>query len=156
MKIAGKTPSINHDIVVIPRGDEKFVFKLRAISGYDAFNEAVKTPEPPVKIMKGGNEGKDFDNPGYLKKLWDHHLLQYDWMCIETLKTTEDLEWETVKYDDPETWSNWRQEMLDSNFSQAEIDYLEKKISEVNNLTPEMMDKAKEDFLSGEPQQEDK
>jgi hypothetical protein len=37
--------------------------------------------------------------------------LKVDWMMIQSLKATDGLEWETVDYHNPETWTGWETEL---------------------------------------------
>jgi hypothetical protein len=72
---------------------------------------------------------------------------------LKSLESTEDLEWETVDINKPETYGNWQIELEDAGFSEIERMRVMQLCTQVNALDDNMLDQAKETFLAEAPQQ---
>lgn len=147
MKIKGKKPGRNETFVVIPRQDGDFVFKLNAVPNYNGFEELCPEPVPPLITRPGQDPTPDTTDLGYLQQRKVHGEKRYAWLFLQTIKETEGLEWETVDYNNPNTWLNVEQEILDSGFNQNEYNYLLSKVIEVNSLSEAMLNEARARFL---------
>jgi hypothetical protein len=77
-------------------------------------------------------------------------LNRANWMFLTSISATPDLEWETVKLNDPNTWENWRKELRDSGFSIPECNYLWSSFSEANSLDNSKIEEARERFLASQ------
>src|SRR5215831_11863890 len=122
MRIAGKKLSEpNIEILVLPRGEENIVIKAKAVLNMDEFDRVHPPPSPPMKIARGGKKVEDTDSPMFQKKQTDHAKKRIGYMIIRSLEATEDLEWETIDPNDPNTWGNYEKELKDSGFSNIEI-----------------------------------
>lgn len=152
MKLQGETLKVSNIItLVIPKGDQKFVFKFGPCD-YTGFTDLCPLPEPKEKIKPGVGKIKDTTSPEYIKSLevWNERRIQY--MIIKSLEHTPDLELETVDMSDATTWGNYTQEFLDAGFMDAEIARIINSAAQANGLNNELIDKATADFLASERQ----
>lgn len=148
MKMHGKqVRGVNRDVVVFPRPDGNLAFTGEAIQNWEEFEKLCPMPVAPVKILPGGIREANTQAESYRKKLNEWGELKTNYMVIKTLAPTEGLEWETVVMDKPETWGNWRKELEDSGFIENEVVRLLRMCSNVNAISEEMMDRARESFL---------
>lgn len=151
MKINGQiidTP--NSETIVIPRGNsEDIVFQAAAVLSYDAFDNTCKPPEPREKMIKGGKKVADYDDVGYQQELSDYAKKRTDWIVIQSLKATPGLEWETVKDNEPETWKNYQNELIESKFSTVEINRIISAVFAANCLSEARLEEARQRFLRG-------
>src|SRR5216684_11348 len=118
MKIKGRSiKGPNRDFVVIPRPkgpdgeNQDIVFEAEAVLDYGDFEKLCPVPMPPIVTRPGNIQSENVEDPDYKKKLAQHNRQRYDWMVLQSLQITEGLEWEQVKADDPETWSNYEAEL---------------------------------------------
>jgi len=148
MKMHGKqVRGVNRDVVVFPRPDGNLVFTAEAIQSWEEFEKLCPMPMPPMRLLPGGVQQPDVAAESYRKKLNDWGGLKTNYMVVKTLSPTDGLEWETVDLAKPETWGNWRKELEDSGFIENEVVHLLKLCSNVNAVSEEMMDRARESFL---------
>jgi hypothetical protein len=152
MKYAGKTidgPSF--DVIVFPRLDGDIVFKCQCVLDYEPFRKICPLPEPP-KIMRKGETvySQNVEDPEYLEKLHHYSELKTHWMVLKSLEATESLEWDTVDFANPETWSNYTDELLKGGFTDSQIAKIINTVAAVNGLNDKMMEEAKKRFLAGQ------
>jgi hypothetical protein len=152
MKLKGYKPTDpNIEIVVIPRGDgNDFVFKAQAVLDLEPFEKMCPMPTPPYLIHKDGTEGLDIEDPQFQQKLKDYSLLKSSWMVIQSLKATPDLEWETVKASEPDTWKNWIDELKDFKLGEYEISLILNAVHSANGLDESKIDAARKRFLASQ------
>lgn len=156
MKIKGKRlESTNVVTIVLPRfNGEDIIFKAGVVLDYSELDKILKEPEPPSILRKGSQE-KDFEDKGYKSKVHKNNIHRLNYMILESLSATEELEWETVKMDDPSTWDNWEQELKDSGIPNSEILYIFNKVHEVNSLDQAKLDEARDHFLLSQSEQKE-
>jgi len=149
MKIKGrKIDKPNIEIIVIPRGDgESIVFKAQAVLDYEPFRKLCPAPEAPRRMLPGGVMQENIEDKDYLLKLGEYQTLRMAWVMLESLKATEDLEWETIKADEPSTWANFTKELEESKFSNAEIQMIVDGVAAANALDEEKIEAARKSFL---------
>ncbi len=59
------------------------------------------------------------------------------------------LEWETVDLKNPKTFENWRVELRENNkFTEADLRHIVAGVMECNNLSEELIEAAKQNFLA--------
>lgn len=151
MKLNGeKIEGVNRLEVFLPRGDEGdgHLFIVEAVKNLDEFNTKCPEPKPPFITRPGKAPAPDFNSPAYVRELEAHNRKRLGFFIIWSLKATPGLEWDSVKDDDPETWTNYEQELLESGFTQLEINYLITKIMAVNTLDEAHIKAARERFLA--------
>jgi len=153
MKVNGKTlngPSI--EVIVIPRQGGDLVFKAQSVLDYEPFYELYPTPQPPQVMRPGGVMSKNVEDPKYKDALTKWSIAQFNWMFLQSLRATEGLEWDTVKYDDPDTWDNYRDEMKESGLSPVEIGRIQMCVTDACGLNQDKIDEATKSFLAGQAQ----
>ena len=121
------------------RSPEPIVLTLHSFLGDEDFEKICPTPEPPLVTRPGGEKTAAPDDPDYQKELTDHSRKNLQYMII---KTIQDIEWETVDFDDPASWANWEKEFTDSGFSTNEVVLLQNQIFEVNGLSEDSVTDA--------------
>ena len=156
MKYKGKhLEGRNTDILVLNRGEDRIVIKAEALADFKEFNDLCPVPEPPIKIRPGGVKEADTVNPRYQEALSNWAEKKTNYTIIKSLEATKDLEWDTVKISNPDTYANWRVEMAESGFTEIEILRVLQLCTRVNSLDDDLLDQAKETFLAGARQQEE-
>lgn len=148
MKIAGKTPSKNEDVVVFKRTDGDIIFKLTPVQNFDAFIAACPTPEVPKQLLPGKGQVGMPNDPAYKAAVAHVNVQLMNYIILESVKNTPDLEWETVKMDDPTTWGNWETELREAHFLSPELEYLLQKVLQVNALDDSKLEEARDSFLA--------
>jgi len=147
MKINGKEiGGLNEDVLVLPRGGGEIVFKGRAIHDFDDFESIVPLPQPP-RMLKKGVTVDDNEDVGFLQQRLAYELKRFSYLAIKTLEPSN-IEWETVKMADPDTWHAWVDEMAKvlSVFEQRKLIEF---INNVNTLDQSKIDQARDSFLHG-------
>ncbi len=154
MKLNGKKMEggRHKDVIVFPRGtEEPIAFWVQALDDeWEDWEKGNPPPEPPV-VRKASGAEKNFEDEGYKQAIENWLLRKSAFMVVASLTIPEnDIEWETLDMEKPKTWVRWRDEMKDAGLTVVEINKLIRKISEVNQLSEDLLDQAREDFLRGE------
>ena len=139
------------EVIVIPKGENEFVFKALPVLDFAPFEELCKTPVAPTIVKKGGETFPDFDDKGYNEALTAWAKKKNAWTVITSLKATDDLEWETVVEGDPETWPNYLTE-LQKIFADAEVSLILDIVYIANGVNQKKIDDATKRFLAGQGQ----
>lgn len=150
MKIDGAKAGVYEAIVVFPRGERSFVFKLKAVNPSD-YNKVCPEPTPPNKTVPsptGPRVVPHFDDKTYKQALFVWGSAQLNWMYIQTIKETPGLEWEKVNIDDPATFQHWQEELREFGLSVPEVNHLYEKMREVNGLSQAKLEEERERFLT--------
>jgi len=149
MKIHGRTIEPEVTVIALPRqGDDlRFVFKL--VENFDEFNKLCPQPQPRMITRKGETQSSpDLDDPAY-KKQWDEWVdRKSTWLFIQSIRGTEGLEFDTIKDNDPATWSNWVDEMRASGIHDAETAQLMSAMITAQGLDSSKIEEATENFLA--------
>jgi len=151
MKLHGKNleePPVT--TVVIPRPNGDLVFQAKPVLNSDEFNEIMPRPEPPERLHKGGQKQKLVDDPRYKEDLSEWIKAKTDWTIIQSLSATEGLEWETVDMNDPKTWGNYNQELIDAKLLPTEIAKITDAVFEAIGLDQAKIEEATKRFLAGQ------
>jgi len=153
VKIHGKKldgPSI--EVVVIPRQSGDLVFKAKAVLDYSECDRLNPMPQPPKRLMAGGEVQENTEDPKYKKRVEEWAVAKFHWMVTKSLSATEGLEWETVESTKPETWKNYKQEMQEAGLSPGEIARIEMCVTDACGLNQAKIDEATKRFLAGQAQ----
>lgn len=149
MKVNGKiVDQPNEVLLVLPRETGDLVFKFRAVVSTEEFEKLCPEPTPPRVAKPGGEVEIRINDPGYRKQLDEWAGRQTHWQFLQSIKVTDRLEWETVRYDDPGTWQNWRSEMESCGFSIGEMNAIWAHFMRANSLSVTMIDEARKRFLA--------
>ena len=150
MKIKGQAVNAkNLEYIVIPRQQGDIVFVAQAVMSYDEFETMCPRPQPPKRTHKGGSVTLATDDPKYLKLLNDWAQQHSDWMVLRSLEATEGLTWDKVDMAKPETYQNWRAELTEAGFVNAEIMRILSGVMTANGLNQVRIDEAQSAFLAG-------
>ncbi len=149
MKLRGQRPGVATSPIVFERPTGPIVFLVSAVMNTSDFDKIYPEPTPPTRIIKGGIRVKNTDSPVYKDALALRNRAYTAWLVIQSLSSTEGLEWELVKMDDPNTWTSWQDDMKQGGLSDGECIYILKKVIEVNALDEVRLDEARNSFLLG-------
>jgi len=138
------------ETLVIPKGDQTFIFKARPVtaSDYEEFDGFCKQPEPPKFFVPGGGEEVDTENEGFIQACNDYATKRAGFMFMRSLDVTEGLTWDTVIADDPSTWENMQTELQAAGFADQEITHVFNLIITANGLDSDKIEKATASFLA--------
>lgn len=151
MKIKGKKLSGPYVVtVVLPREEGNIVFKAQAVLDFEEFEQLCPRPMAPEIVRPGNVRSRDTTDKIYQKKLTEWSENQVHWMVIQSLKATPELEWETLKDNDPSTWSNYQQEMKEAGISIAEQARIIDAVMTASGLNQDKIDEATKAFLAME------
>jgi len=150
MKINGIDPkTLSSEVVlVLPRGEENLVFRAIGLSDMDVFTAQCPVPQPPGKMTREGVIPMT-DDPGYQQILnqWSRKRLGY--MVYYSLKPSN-IEWDSVKENDPRTWTNWEKDLREGGLSEVEVSRVLSLVMEANALDEAKLKKARDTFLLGQ------
>ena len=134
--------------LVLPLSDDTQVeFKFRPLTSDDDFEKVLAQPTPPERIIKGGARIKDYEDAGYKAAILKWSGQRNDWSMLKSMSETDDLEFETVKSDDPETWGNWKKE-FDAIFGDNALGRVYIAYADANSLSEDTLEKARKSFLA--------
>lgn len=149
MKIRGKKTSIRKEPVVFPRTPEDVVIWVQSVDDFEDFDKKFKLPEPDEYKTPDGTIVRKTDSPEYKASIAAYAKRHTYWMFLKSLDCPEnEIEWEEVDLDKPETWEKVPEELADFGLCDKEAGYLMKKIAEVNALDDTYLEAARKDFLA--------
>ncbi len=150
MKLKGKKlEGPQERVVVLPRQQgENLIFKFAAVLEMDNFDKLCPIPEPKEILKPGGNRVLDIESKEYREALDDWAMKKTHYMYLKSIEATDDLEWETVDMNDPDTWENYGEELLEAGLTEAERLKLLQVYSEVQGLDQSKIDAATKSFLA--------
>lgn len=153
MKIRGKkVEAPKPTIVAFSReNDEDIIFHVGAVLDFSAFDQICQEPTPTEVIHSDGRKELKEDH-FYRDNVRKYNKRRLDWMILQSLKSTPDLEWERVNLEDPDTWGNYEEELRET-FNQGEINILISAVINANSANEEKMREAKARFLATLSQQ---
>lgn len=129
-------------------GGKAVEFKFRPLRADENFENVLTKPEAPVKVGKGGVKHANIEDKFFKQAVADWVTKKLDWEFLTSISATEGLEWETVDMGNPDTWKNWRDDAAKV-FGNAELNKLFGGFLDAQYLTEEVMEKARERFLTG-------
>lgn len=157
MKVNGK--QLNGPRIVkvyLPTGENEAVeFRFRPLKSTEDFTEVMPAPKAPEVVKPGGQKFYNENDRGYKIALSDWLQKKLDWEFLKSISETEDLEWETVKMDDPNTWKLWKTEIA-NHFGDHQSSKVFSGFVEAQFVTEETMEVARQTFLTGRQEAVDK
>ena len=148
MRIAGREiKGSNVETIIIPRGEKAIVFKAQALLDETVVEALCPRPKPRVSIGKGGKRIERTEEKSYQDALNEWGERRVAWLVLKSLEATEDLEWDTVDLNDPNTWLNYKQELIDAGFSDAERARIIEGVMAANGLSESKVEEARQRFL---------
>jgi hypothetical protein len=157
MKIGGvEVNGPCEEILVLPRmNGEDIVIRAKAVPDMDEFNTLCPEPKPRgIRTKKDGYK-LDYDDPNYKKQKERYNELHTAYIVLRSLAPSE-IEWATVKMDQPSTWLEWQKELKDTGFSVFEVNRIVMTVMSANALDEGKLEKAREVFLLGRAQEQEK
>jgi hypothetical protein len=150
MRINGKIiVNDNIEILVFPRGNgSNIVLKFRPIVDHSRFEELCKPPTPPTITPAGKEPYKDFKDKDYLEAQTKYFNKKTNWLFIQSMLATENLEFDTVNIDDPNTWDNIDKELETAQFTVAERNMMFLAYQKANSMDEDKLAEARESFLA--------
>ncbi len=147
MKFKGKViPAPEPVVLRFYRGGEVIELRIQAILSFDEFEAMVPLPKAPYEEnLKTGAKGHDYDDKVYLKKIEQYSEMKTNYTIVKGLSATTELEWETVKLNEPDTWKNWRDEMQ-KHFTEIEMNEIVQGMREANSPSQRRMREAFDSF----------
>ena len=151
MRINGVDPKTlpTEEVLVLPRGDQRIVFKAVGIPSMEAFAKICPEPIAPGKLTKDGYV-PDAEEPGYKSIVEQYGKQRLGYMVVNSLLPSQ-IEWDTVKIEDPSTWTCWEADLKSAGLSQIECNRVLGLVFEANCLDEAKLRKAREVFLLGIP-----
>jgi len=151
MKIGGIDPKTlpTEEVLVLPRGDQRIVFKASGVPSMEVFSKMCPEPVAPGKLTKDGYV-PDKDDPGYQSLLEQYGKQRLGYMVVNSLLPSH-IEWDTVVLDNPATWTNWEADLKTNRLSQFECNRVLGLVFEANCLDEAKLAKARELFVLGAP-----
>lgn len=137
------------EVLVIPRNGIDVIITADAVYNFAEFDAILSPPKVPLRQKAGSSEVEQMHNdPEYQKKLDKYIAHKSDWIVLKSLQATKELEWETVDLSDPETWANYKTELVSAGFSQLEIMNIISLINRACGLDQDKIDEATKSFLA--------
>ena len=156
MKFKGqKVQPPKPEMIVLPRGEnneDALVFYAGAILNFDEFDRICPQPLPTKKVYPGGKVVDDFESEEYKTRINAHLEKRFHWLVLTSLKSTPDLEWETVDHLNPDTWANYEKELAES-MTKAEITSVQMGVMNANSMNEERQRQARSFFQRTPAQQ---
>ncbi len=99
----------------------------------DEFQAKCPLPKPPGKLTKDGWVAEEND-PTYQQVLTEWGKKRLGYIVTRSLEPSQ-IEWDTVKLDDPRTWANWEKDLIDGGLTQIEANRVLALVMEANAWT---------------------
>lgn len=149
MKIGGRVvDGPKRMILVLPRDEGDIVFEFVAVVDDTEFEKRFPIPEPPktynVKLQQNILNTED---PKYKSQVQERIKLKNAWIFLQSIAPSN-IEWDTVKLDQPETWTGWNNDLKNAGFSINEINTIFDYFVQANMVTESMIDEARKRFLA--------
>jgi len=149
MKIGGRVITRAEEVLVLPRPEnEDIIIRAQAVSTSEEFDALCPMPIPPSIRTKSGKKD-DLKDESYLKSIERRDNLRWDYMVLRSLEPSK-IEWETVDLDKPNTWPNWKKELLDAGLSDIEVGHIQNAVMSACSLDEDKLKEARESFLLGQ------
>lgn len=154
MKVQGITVKAPDPIEFkVIRGDDTIIFKAGPVLSYKRFDELCPEPKVPIGIKPGDIKVPHPEDPEYLKAVDEHNERRYQFLILTSLSATDELEWDTVNLDDPETWKNWDEEFASSGITRHEVNELVSVITRAQGMDDLRFDEARKGFSPGQEEE---
>lgn len=150
MKIGGIDPkSLCPEVVlVLPRAEQNLVFRARGVKDMEEFEARCPQPKPPGKLTKDGWIA-DANDPTYQQVTAEWNKRRLGYMVVRSLEPSE-IEWDTVRLEDPRSWANWDKDLKEGGLTQIECNRVLGLVLEANALDEAKLARAREVFLAGQ------
>lgn len=135
-------------LLVLPRDPDPLIFNFISVSDDSDFDKIY----PPIKPRKEKNIRLNriielIDEPQYIEKVKEREIAQRAYIFLKSISPSN-IEWETVDLNKPETFNNWQSDFRSAGLSNSEINAIFNKYVEVNVLTDDQLQEARDRFLA--------
>jgi hypothetical protein len=113
----------------------------------DDFYRLCPIPTPPM-MLKGGRRVPDTEDKGYQTDVESHASKRSAYIIVRSLEPSQ-IEWDTVRLDQPSTWLSWEDDLKQAKFSVVEINRIHRLVLEANCLDEAKLEEARKSFLLG-------
>ncbi len=144
------------ETLVIPReNQEDIVFQAEAVMDFDDFEIICPPPSPPNKLIPGDppRQIPNSEDPKYKTEIRDWATKKQTWVILKSLSVTQDLEWEQVDINNPDTYELYMAELKDAGFNNAELQLIVGLALKVNSVDEDKMEEARQRFLARSKEQ---
>lgn len=156
MKINNTPIQCNRVVIPIIRdnGDTRIYFEATAVTDFEEFDRLCPEPVPGKRVYPDGTQVADTSAPEYIKAYseWSENRMTY--IILKSLSITKGLTWDKVVLEKPETWKLIDEELKESGLTPIEIRQINNGVWEAQGLDNAKIQKAREDFLASQRQQE--
>lgn len=151
MKIGGlEIKGPHEELLILPRTESEIVIRAKAVLDMDAFDKLCPEPKPPGKRTKDGWV-PNTDDVGYKQVMAGYQSKRLAFLIVQSLVPSQ-IEWDTVRLDDPSTWENYIVDMKTAGLSNIEINRIVVCVMRANALDEQKLDEARKVFLRGQEQ----
>jgi hypothetical protein len=149
MKIGGIDPKLlpPEQVLVLPRVGGDIILRARGLPDMEEFHKLCPEPQPPVMLTKDGQK-PDLVDKGYLAQEAEQRNRRWGYIVVKSLEPSE-IEWDSVKLDNPASWPNWDADLKGAGFTTAERNRVFALCLEANSLDEKKIQRARELFLAG-------
>lgn len=139
----------SEEVCVLSRtnGDDINII-ARAVLSMEDFDQYVPRPVAGKAWSKDKGHHELTDTPQFKKDMETYGEKRFAFMAIKSLEPSN-IEWVTVKLDDPSTWSGWTQDLKDAKLSETEINRIIVCVMGANSLDEGKLKEARASFLDG-------
>ena len=95
-------------------------FLLAPIVDWEEHNEFNPEPKVPTKTKPDGTTVQN-ETPEFLDRRGEWATRKGHYTIAKSIAATEDFRWDTVHWDDPTTWENYRDELLEFGLLDLEV-----------------------------------
>ncbi len=151
MKIGGvEIKGPHEELLILPRPEADIVIRARAVLDMDAFDKLCPEPKPPGKRTKDGWVPNP-DDVSYKQILASYQGKRLGYLIINSL-IPSNIEWDTVKLDNPSTWDNYANDLKNGGLSNIEVNRIIVCVMRANALDEQKLEEARKVFLRGQEQ----
>ena len=143
----------NVEELYLPRGKNVLRIIAKGVIEDEDFEKLCPKPIPPIVIKPTVGRVQDVENPDYKLQLSQWAENKFNWLIIQSLRSTEGLEWEQVQYDQPGTWHLWSEE-LKKIFTAAEIQKIIDTVTAANGMNEKRIEQARQSFTHTREEQQ--
>jgi hypothetical protein len=137
------------EVLILPRGEQVLVIRAQAVN-LDEFDILCPEPKPPGKLTKDGWI-PNLRDESYQQMTTTHNEKRIAYLVVKSLEPS-DIEWETVKIDNPRTWTDYVKDFKAAGLTTIEINRIVQCVMQANSLDEAKLEQAREVFLLGQAQ----
>jgi hypothetical protein len=142
--VARRSREPNVQTIVIPRDPEPIVLTAQAVLDYESLRQAVPSAHSADRDARGGVKTADTQGRPLPARPRQLRPSAVAWIVLESLRLgTPELEFDKVDMGNPNTWDKYLDELKDSGFSWAEIEFIIDGCMTANALNEDKLEEAR-------------